>query len=172
MLIYEQALARRHFRDGRFLAKRLRLSKAGLFGRVRYRDRRGAILVPDVGEVNLLDKMLGRVSSEDMLLGLFKSTNTPAEADTLGTYTACDFTNYVQKTLTKTSWGAAATSTGTTSSSYAQQSWTCGASGNTVYGALYIDTDTTTLIASDLFAVARVIANTDVLNFTPKWQLD
>ncbi len=158
MMLVQAPFLRRHWRNERI--------------RPNFRRRVGAILVPNVGEIDLLDKMLGRVSSEDMLLALFKSNTTPAEGDTLGTYTEADFTSYTQKTLTKTSWGAASNSSGTVSSTYAQQSWTCGASGNTIYGALYIDTDTTTLIASDLFATARVLANTDVLNFTPKWQLD
>lgn len=136
------------------------------------RQRRGAILVPDIGERNLLDKMLGRANAtEDMLLALYRTSVTPAESDTLATFTEANFTNYVQKTLTDTSWNAASTSSGTTSATYAQQSWTCGATGNTIYGALYIDTDTTTLIASDAFATARVLADTDVLNFTPRWEL-
>ena len=161
--VHLRRLARLKFHERRMIVQ----------GRVRSMARSmGAILVPDVGERNLLDKMLGRANvTEDMLLGLYKASVTPAEGDTLGTFTAADFTNYTQKTLTDTSWNAASTSTGTTSATYAQQSWTCGASGNTIYGALYIDTDTTTLIASDAFAVARVLADTDVLNFTPRWEL-
>lgn len=134
------------------------------------RRRMGAILVPNVGEVVTLNRMLGRVALADMSLELFKSTNTPAEGDVLGTYTKCDFTGYVAKTLTRTSWGAPATVSGTTSSVYAAQVWTCGATGNTVYGALYIDADLTTLIASDLFATPRTLANTDTLTFTPRWE--
>ena len=134
--------------------------------------RAGAILVPDVGERNLLDKLTGRGNAtEDMILGLYRTDVTPAEADTLGTFTEANFTNYVQKTLTDTSWGAASTNTGTTSAAYAQQSWTCGSTGNTIYGALYIDTDTTTLIMTDDFASARVLTDTDILNFTPRIEL-
>lgn len=125
-----------------------------------------AVLCPDVGERELLDDML---NARDRTLKLFKTNVTPAEGDTTGSYTEADFTNYVAKTLTGASWNAASTSSGTTSKTYAQQSWTCGASGNTVYGAYYVRS--TTLCAVDQFAVARVLADTDVLNFTPRWEL-
>ena len=128
------------------------------------------ILVTDVGEVAALNRFLGRITPGDMTLALFKSTNTPSEGDVLGSFTKCDFTGYSDLTLTKTSWGAPSTTTGTTSSQYAAQNWTCTGTGNTVYGALYIDTDGTTLIASDLFATPRVIANTDTISFTPRWE--
>lgn len=125
-----------------------------------------AILCPDVGERELLDDML---NARDRTLKLFKANVTPAEGDTAGSYTVADFTNYVDKTITGASWNAASTSSGTTSKTYAQQSWTCGATGNTVYGAYYIRS--TTLCAVDQFAVARGVADTDVLNFTPRWEL-
>lgn len=128
------------------------------------------ILVPDVGEVAALNRFLDRVAVQDMTLALFKSTNTPTEGDIFGSYTKCDFAGYVDKLLDKSLWNAPATVTGTTSSAYPPQSWTCNGAGNTVYGSLYIDGDLTTLLASDLFATPRVIANTDTLSFTPRWE--
>lgn len=137
-----------------------------LLRRHRRKNRLGALLVPDVGERELLDDML---NARDRTLKLFKVDVTPAEGDTNATYTVADFTNYVDKTLSGASWNAASTSSGTTSKTYAQQTWTCGASGNTIYGAYYLRS--TTLAGVDKFATARVLADTDVLNFTPRWEL-
>lgn len=169
MLIHNENALARAWRELREQNRR-RESRAFRRAHRRGHARLGAILVPDVGEVNLLDKMLEE-SDEDTTLSLYRTDVTPAEADTLGTFTVANFTNFTAKTLVAATWAAASTSGGTTSKAYAQQSWTCGASGNTIYGALYIDADTTTLMASDDFATARVLADTDVLNFTPRWEL-
>lgn len=132
------------------------------------------LVVPDVGEAELLDKMLKDALSvdEDYTLKLFKSDSTPAESDTAGTYTEADFTNYAAKTLTRSGWASATTTTGTTSTSYAQQSWTCGATGNTVYGYFVVGATSGTLLWAERFATARVLASGDTLNLTPAFQLD
>lgn len=132
-----------------------------------------ALVIPDVGEVELLDKMLKDAlsSDEDYTLKLYKTDVTPAESDTAGSYTVADFTNYVNKTLTRAGWAGASTAGGTTSSSYAQQSWTCGASGNTIYGYYVIGATSTVLLWAEKFATARVLASGDTLNLTPKMEL-
>lgn len=132
-----------------------------------------ALLVPDVGEVELLDKMMKDALSvdEDYTLKLYKTNVTPAESDTAGSYTVADFTNYVNKTLTRTGWAGASTAGGTTSTTYAQQSWTCGASGNTVYGYYVIGATSGTLLWAELFGTARVLASGDTLNLTPAMEL-
>lgn len=157
MLIYERELL-----DKREIYRGYRR----LLRRHRFHNRLGALLVPDVGERELLDDML---NARDRTLKLFKVDVTPAEGDTTATYTVADFTNYVDKTLSGASWVAASTTSGTTSKTYAQQTWTCGTTGNTIYGAYYVRS--TTLCGVDKFAVARVLADTDVLNFTPRWEL-
>jgi hypothetical protein len=83
----------------------------------------GTLLVPDVGEVQLLKFALGVDASEDQELDAYVNNITPAEGDTDGTYTAATGGGYAQKTLTKTSW-TVGTSGGTTTASYAEQTWT------------------------------------------------
>lgn len=138
-------------------------------GRVR-QLRRGALIFPDVGEVEAL-KRLTYQTPTDLTLKLYKTNVTPAEGDTHASYTVADFTNYVDKTLTASqsggTWAVPTTSSGTSSTSYAQQSWTCGASGNVVYG-YWIQTSTPTLFLAELFGTARTLASTDVLNLTPR----
>src|SRR5438105_11666260 len=165
MLIFERELLekRERYRAYRDLLRRNRFRRAGQ----RQGNRLGALLVPDVGERELLDDML---NARDRTLKLFKNNVTPAEGDTNATYTVADFGGYVDKTIAGASWNAASTASGVTSKTYAQQTWTCSVTGNTVYGAYYVRS--TTLCGVDQFATARVIADTHVLNFTPKWQLD
>ena len=139
------------------------------------RLRRGALIVPDVGEVEFAKRCLYQAPT-DATLKLFKTNVTPAEGDTHASYTVADFTNYVDKTLTATqsgsTWAVPTTSGGATSTAYGggtPLSWTCGASGNTIYGYWWQNA-TPVLLLAEAFATARVLANTDVLNLTPNFQ--
>lgn len=135
-----------------------------------------ALLVPDVGEVILLGNLIAGGTLENMTLKLYKTNVTPAESDTAGSYTVADFTSYTNKTLTRSvnngvTWGTVATNTGVTSSSYVAQSWTAG-STQTIYGYYVVGATSTVLLWAELFGVARTLASGDVLNLTPKLQLD
>lgn len=131
------------------------------------------LLCPDVGEVILLRRILYEAPT-DLTLKLYRTDVTPAEGDTAGSYTVANFTDYVDKTLTASqtggTWTAPATSGGTTSASYAQQSWTCGASGNTIYG-YYIVNSGGTLVIAEKFAAARTLVSSDELRVTPRVEL-
>lgn len=132
-----------------------------------------ALLVPDEGEVELLDKMMKDALSvdESSTLKLYKTNVTPGESDTSGSYTEADFTSYTSKTLARASWAGASTSTGTTSTTYAAQSWTCGASGNTIYGYFVLGASSGKVLWAELFGTSRVLASGDTLNLTPAMQL-
>jgi hypothetical protein len=136
------------------------------------------LLVPDVGEVELLKRVLySNAGSENWTLKLYKTNVTPAEGDTAGSYTEADFTNYVAKTLTSSqsasTWAVPTTTSGTTSSTYGSspQSWTCGTTGNTIYGYYVVGATSAVLLFAELFATARTLASGDVLNLTPKIEL-
>ena len=138
-----------------------------------------ALLVPNVGEVVLLTDLLhGGNTRENWTLRLYKTDVTPAEGDVAGSYTVADFTGYVGKTLTRTvnpgtTWETPTTSSGTTFSTYAQQSWTHGGgAAQTVYGYYLVGATSTTLILAEKFATARTLASSDVLNLTPRLELD
>lgn len=134
-----------------------------------------SLLVPDAGEVRLLNDLLAGGALEDWTLKLFKTNVTPAETDVPGSYTEADFTNYVAKTLTRAvgagNWSAPSTTGGVTSSQYAQQSWTCGATGNTVYGYVIVGATSGVLLIAEAFASPRVLVNASVLNLTPRLEL-
>jgi hypothetical protein len=112
-------------------------------------------------------------TNEDFILKLYKNDYTPVTATTAGDFTSADFTNYVVKTLARATWNAAVTVSNKAESSYGTTplSWTCGATGNTIYGYFVIGATSTTVLWAERFGTSRVLALDDVLNLTPKFTL-
>jgi hypothetical protein len=135
-----------------------------------------ALLVPDVGEVELLKRLLyANAGSENWTLKLYKTNVTPAEGDTAGSYTVADFTGYVDKTLTSTqsgaTWGVPATSAGTTSSTYGTTlSWSP-TSSQTIYGYYVVGATSTVLLFAEVFASSKNLSDGDTFNLTAKIEL-
>ena len=135
-----------------------------------------ALLTPNKGELELLDKMLKDALSVDetYLIKLYKNDYTPDDNSVTGSFTQADFTAYAGRTLTRTSWNSAVTVGGKAETSYGTgpQSWTCGTTGNTVYG-YYVEATTSGItLWAERFSTSRVIAEGDVLNITPKFTLN
>lgn len=130
----------------------------------------------NAGELELLDKMLKDALStnETYILKLYKNDYTPVDASTQTNFTEATFTNYAAFTLTRAGWNAAVTVSNKAETSYttSPRSWTCGASGNTVYGYWVIGTTSNTCLWAERFATSRVLASGDVLNLTPKFTLN
>lgn len=129
-----------------------------------------ALVIANVGEIELLDKMLKDALSVDevYLFRLFRNNYTPLAASVVGDFTEANFTDYAQTTLVRASWGAATTVSNKASSTYATiQSWTCGASGNTVYGYYVVGATSGILLWAERFATSRVMVNGDELNLVP-----
>lgn len=137
---------------------------------------RAALVVPDVGEVEMLDKMMKDALSvdEDYTLKLYTAQGgAGGELAVAGDFTVATFTGYSNKTLTRAGWSGASTAGGVTTTSYAQQSWTCTASGQTIVGYYVIGATSTTLLWYEAFGVARVLTPpSDQLLLTPKMGLD
>jgi hypothetical protein len=135
--------------------------------------RRGTLVCPDVGEVLAL-KRLTYQNPADLTLKLYKTNVSPAESDTNATYTIADFTGYSNVTLTATqaggTWAVPTTSSGTSSTTYAQQTWTLTGTSQTIYG--YNILEGTTLFVAELFATARTLGDTDQLKLTPRLAQD
>jgi len=129
-----------------------------------------ALITTDEGELELLDKMLKDALSvdESYTLKLFKNDYTPVAASTGVSFTEATFTNYVAKTLTRAGWGAATTISNAASSTYGSaQTWTCGASGEIIYGYYIVATTSAKVLWAERFATPRTLASTDVLSITP-----
>jgi hypothetical protein len=133
------------------------------------------LVVPDTGELRLLDTMLKLALStnENHILKLFKSDSTPSAASAPGSFTEADFTGYAARTLSRSTWNAAVTVSNKAESSYGSspQSWTCGATGNTVYGYWVEGSTSSTCLWAERFSTSRVLASGDVLNITPKFTM-
>jgi len=136
-----------------------------------------ALVVPNLGELELLDKMLKDALSvdEDYILKLFHTNVTPDENSAASSFVEATFTNYAAQTLTRTLWNTAVTNgSNKAESSYGSSalSWTCGATGDTIYGYWVIGATSSTCLWAEAFATARVLASSDVLNLTPKFTLN
>lgn len=145
-----------------------------------------ALLSPHEGEIQLLTDLLGGGTLEAWQLALYNSNITPSETDTAATYTAHEtaFTTYARKTLTRsiagTTWQTVVAQAPSGSppwssrsmvahSQYgtAPQSWTCGATGDTIFGYFILGATSGKLICAELFATPRTLANGDTLSITP-----
>jgi len=135
-----------------------------------------ALHVPTEGELQLLDKMIRDHLSTDekYILKLYKINHTPVAGDGTINYTEADFTDYQPVTLSRgTAWNAATTSGTLAEIQFGtQQSWTSGASGNTIFGYYVYGSTALDLLWAEKFGTPRVLANQDVLNLTPKFTLE
>ena len=128
-----------------------------------------AMIFADVGELELLDKMLkdALTVDEDYTLKLYTNNETPTQASVAGDFTEATFTGYAAKTLTRAGWNAATTISNKASATYGtDQTWTAGSS-QTIYGAYVIGTTSTTLLWAELFASSVSLVDTDTLTYTP-----
>lgn len=119
----------------------------------------------NVGELELLDKMLKDALSvnEDYILKLFQNDYTPDQTTAPGSLTEANFTSYAAKTLTRSGWNSAVTVSNKAESSFgsAAQSWTCGTTGNTIYGYWVTGATSNAVLWAERFAVSRVLASGD-----------
>ena len=131
------------------------------------------VLVPDVGEVQLLTMALSKATVETQTLKLYKTDVTPAEAHTAASYTEMTGQGYAAKTLARASWSIA-TATGVTTASYPQQTYTfTGGGPDTIYGYFVIETTSTVILGAEKFATSQVVQNNgDQILITPKITLD
>ena len=134
----------------------------------------GTLLVPDVGECWLLSNALGKTNAPaTYTLALFASSTTPAEGDTLATYTKAAGGGYADKTLTAANWAAPATVAGVSSTSYAEQTFTFTGTLTTnpnIYGYYWFDSGTL-ILAERAAASFTPTNNGDTYKVTPYLEL-
>jgi hypothetical protein len=129
------------------------------------------LLVPDVGEVELLSRMLNKGATGDVILRLYSNNYTPVEGATVASFTQCTAAGYAAKTLTGASW-AVATNAGTTEASYAEQIFTFTAA-QTVYGYYVTNSANTIALWAEIFTGApfNIPSGGGSVKVTPKIQL-
>jgi hypothetical protein len=112
-------------------------------------------------------------TNENHILKLYRTNVTPNANSIPASFTEANFTGYAAKTLTRSSWNSAVTVSNKAESSYgaSAQSWTCGTTGNTIYGYWVEGSTSAKCLWAELFTTSRVLASGDVLNITPKFTL-
>lgn len=133
-----------------------------------------ALVVPTVGELELLDKLLkdALAVNEDYTLKLYKNNVAPDENSLPATFTECDFSGYAEKTLSRASWSSAVTISGKATSQYPQQAWTCGPTGNTIYGYYILGSNSGVLLWAEKFSASRPVEDGDIFQLTPTFTLN
>jgi len=131
-----------------------------------------ALLAPDEGEVKLFEYMLNKTTPTNWVLRLFTSNTTPAEGDTVATYTDATEAGYAAITLTGTDWTVSTTSNVTTAQ-FAEQTFSF-TTNATVYGYFYTDTGDTKAFISERFSGApfTLPGGGGTIAITPKVTLD
>lgn len=128
-----------------------------------------AIIFANVGELELLDKMLkdALTVDENITLKLYKTNVTPTQSSVAGDFTESDFTSYVSKALTRAGFNAATTVSNKASSTYGTaQTWTAGSS-QVVYGSYAVGATSGVLLWAELFSSAVSLVSGDTLTYTP-----
>jgi hypothetical protein len=130
-----------------------------------------SLLVPNAGEVQLLGIAINNVANENLLLKLFSTNVTPAEADTPASYTEVTATGYAAITLTKGSWSVANVA-GVTTASYAEQTFTMTAA-TACYGYYVVGATSGILYWAESFGSNYAIpAGGGSIKITPKITLE
>lgn len=109
-----------------------------------------ALLMPAVGEVEALKRMLNYSATGNVVLHLYSNNYTPVEGSTVASFTECTASGYAAKTLTGSSWSITTTSNVTTAS-YAEQTFTFSAA-QVVYGYYVTDAANAIVLWAELFS--------------------
>lgn len=130
-----------------------------------------ALLVPDIGEVEMLSRILNKVATGDVKLHLYKNDYTPVEGSALANFTECTAAGYAVKTLTGANW-TIATASGISEASYAEQTFNFTAT-EVVYGYYITDSGTTKVLYAERFTSApfNIPSGGGSVKVTPKLQL-
>jgi hypothetical protein len=107
-----------------------------------------ALVVPNIGEIALLQKMLNQNQTANLLLGLYQNNLTPSATTTIGDISPCTTTGYSQITITNASW-LVATPVGAdyAEAGYSEQTFTLsnGTAASLLYGYYVTDTSSNLL---------------------------
>lgn len=129
------------------------------------------LLVPNAAEDVMLQNILNKTAPQNLVLKLFKSNTTPAEADTEATYTEADFTGYAAFNFVAANWTI--TAGAPTEAVYAEQSFTstAGAQSQNVYGYYVVQAVSGKIMWAERFTNGPYLIqnNGDVIKVTPKF---
>lgn len=119
-----------------------------------------SLIVPNIGELQLLKQALGYSAVESLLLKLYCNNYTPVAGSVAGNFTEASGGGYAAKTLTASSWTFAGGNP--TTASYPVQTFTfTGAltTNTTVYGYYILGGTSGSVYWAELLATAFTPAN-------------
>jgi hypothetical protein len=97
-----------------------------------------ALVTPNEGQLELLANALitSGFTGYDYWLDLYQNNYTPVQSSTWSNFTVANFTGYSQVSITRAQWATPTTVSNQATTSYSSNpvSWTCGTTGNTIYG--------------------------------------
>lgn len=133
-----------------------------------------SLVLADVGADLILNTFFNNTAAQNLKLKLFATNVTPADTDTVATYTEAAGGGYASKTLNNNSWTVNAANN-PSDAVYAEQTFTFTGpltTNTTVYGYYITDNAGTTLIWAERFGSSFVPTNNgDMIKITPKFQL-
>jgi len=110
------------------------------------------LLVPNVGEVIIMENFLNKTAPQDLRLKLYSSDTTPAETDTDATYTETVGGGYADIAITAATWTVVGGNP--TTGSYPEETFAfTGAAGN-VYGYYVVQETSGDLMWAERFTNA------------------
>jgi hypothetical protein len=131
-------------------------------------------MVPDVGEVAMLDNLLKNTTPEAHTLKLYSNNFDCLEGSVAGAFTEATIAGYASKALARATWGGATTSVGVSTSVYGTPQVFNFTGTGVVVGYYVVGTSSGTLYwAERLYAGAgQTFNNGDSLTVTPKITLE
>jgi hypothetical protein len=133
-----------------------------------------ALLVPDAGEVAMLDSLLKTASPEPLTLKLYSNNYDAVEGSIAGSFTEATIAGYASKALARATWGGASSAAGVTTSTYGTPQVFNFTGTGTVVGYYIVGTSSGTIYwAERLYAATgQTFNNGDSLTITPKITLE
>ena len=130
------------------------------------------LVLPNCGEVLMLDNALKTTTPEALKLKLYSNNYDCVEASVAGSFTECSGGGYAEKTLTRAGWGGAASGDPSSSTYGTPQAFNF-TGAVTVVGYYIVGATSGTLYwAERLYATTgQAFANGDSLTVTPKFEL-
>jgi len=131
-----------------------------------------ALVVPDVGEVIMLQNITNKVAPEQMIMRLFVNNITPSESDVIGTFTEASGFGYAAITLLGATWDTPV-SGDPSYIPYPKQAYTFTGALGDVYGYYMERATTGDLLYAERFLGAPydIQNNGDKIEITPRIEL-
>ena len=130
------------------------------------------LLVSNASEAIMLEAFLNKTAPQDLVLRLYSSDTTPAESDTVATYTEVTGGGYAASSLTAANWTV--TPGNPTTAAYPEVTFTFTGSAGNVYGYYLTQLTSGLLMWSELFTNGpfNIQNNGDQIKITPQITLE